>query len=339
MKDNVILSVCIPTYNRSQRVFATVSKILSYQSKEIEVVVVDNDSTDDTFNRLKSITDDRLVIHKNETNIGGPRNLIQSLLISKGNYKVLLSDEDELYLESIIDLIKSNDLHSPFYIEGKEHIIDSLINESSKLISPSFINYLKYSESTNYMTGMVFSNLGTEELNSILELIGDYVYPQNIIKNLKISQGNAIFTNLHFFKRGEYDKYYNSSDKNGDFYFSPRGRLQLYKEEILHHNLIYKFSRIKSIIILLRSFFKLSKLIIGFRSLIVELDEYHMVNFPELCHRRFSIDSDYVQNMKDGRDCYLEFIGSDLKFLVPRLALYTIIQIYINFNKVKLRLV
>jgi hypothetical protein len=46
-KDKIILSFCIPTYNRALRVYELVQNLLSYPNSNIEVVVLDNFSTPD----------------------------------------------------------------------------------------------------------------------------------------------------------------------------------------------------------------------------------------------------------------------------------------------------
>ena len=42
MNDSPIISICIPTYNRKDKVYELVSNILKYKGNEIEVAVLDN---------------------------------------------------------------------------------------------------------------------------------------------------------------------------------------------------------------------------------------------------------------------------------------------------------
>lgn len=57
-----LLSVVIPTADRSDLVVRAVNSILSSANENVEVVVVDDASTDDTVVRLKAFEDDRLKI-------------------------------------------------------------------------------------------------------------------------------------------------------------------------------------------------------------------------------------------------------------------------------------
>lgn len=54
-----LLSICIPTYNRASIIRDCVDSCLEINSKNIEIVVTDNASTDGTYNELKDIKDSR----------------------------------------------------------------------------------------------------------------------------------------------------------------------------------------------------------------------------------------------------------------------------------------
>lgn len=101
-----ILSFCIPTYNRADLVVKSVKSILKYQGDDIEVVVSDNGSTDDTVKKLREIHDNRLKISSNESNFGFEFNLVKVLKLAHGDFLFLLSDEDTILSEKINKLIK-----------------------------------------------------------------------------------------------------------------------------------------------------------------------------------------------------------------------------------------
>lgn len=95
------LSFCIPTYNRSTTVHALVSRVLSCTDSDIEVVVLDNGSTDDTLERLAGIADPRVTVCSNGSNRGVLFNVVNVLLHGRGEYCVLLLDKDSLDPECI----------------------------------------------------------------------------------------------------------------------------------------------------------------------------------------------------------------------------------------------
>lgn len=108
-KDNAnkspLVSVIIPTYNRANKIVRAVSSCLSQTYKNIEIIIVDDASTDKTKTTISSIVKRnprkriryiRLIKNKGET---GAR--IEGILASKGIYIAFLDSDDELTTESI----------------------------------------------------------------------------------------------------------------------------------------------------------------------------------------------------------------------------------------------
>lgn len=100
IKDTPILSFCIPTWNRAERVYNCVTHILKSDYKNIEVVVSNNASTDNTLELLHSINDSRLKIFTNTMNIAS---LNWPLAVSRasGQWAALMSDEDFVELDNM----------------------------------------------------------------------------------------------------------------------------------------------------------------------------------------------------------------------------------------------
>lgn len=90
------LSICIPTYNRIDSLKPLVERVLSCDSTDIEVVVLDNASTDDTPAVLATVADPRLTVHRNEANRGVLFNILNVLDKARGRRAVLLLDKDNL---------------------------------------------------------------------------------------------------------------------------------------------------------------------------------------------------------------------------------------------------
>ena len=85
-----ILSICIPTYNRAETLKKNVISILNYPSQDLEVVVSDNCSTDETIKILNEINDDRLSVHSNSKNIGSWLNGFKCAQYSRGGFFVMV---------------------------------------------------------------------------------------------------------------------------------------------------------------------------------------------------------------------------------------------------------
>lgn len=99
--NKIELSFCIPTYNRVQGVYKLVTDILSCHDENIEIVVLDNGSTDETLNTLQSIKDKRLVVYSNGENKGGLYNVVNVINKARGEYLVFTTDKDHIDFNEI----------------------------------------------------------------------------------------------------------------------------------------------------------------------------------------------------------------------------------------------
>ncbi len=105
MEKELLLSICIPTYNRADIVEDSVNRFLNIFKKcdWIEIVVNDNCSTDGTMERLSSIKDDKLHLYRNESNIRY-LNLIECHKKARGKFTLLIADEDELIVDNLDEI-------------------------------------------------------------------------------------------------------------------------------------------------------------------------------------------------------------------------------------------
>lgn len=101
--NSVSLSFCIPTFNRSQAVNRLVREILNCKATDIEVVVLDNGSTDDTLISLNTVKDSRLSIYSNGENRGALYNMVNVLCKGTGIFLVYSTDQDHVDSSKIDD--------------------------------------------------------------------------------------------------------------------------------------------------------------------------------------------------------------------------------------------
>lgn len=115
MNDMPKVSICIPTYNRSKYLNNTIQSALAQHYPNIEVIVSDNASTDDTLLRLAAVHDSRLIVLKQSSNIGMANNWNACLNRASGEYFILLSDDDWLEpaaIQKMVELFKNGSLQS-----------------------------------------------------------------------------------------------------------------------------------------------------------------------------------------------------------------------------------
>jgi glycosyltransferase involved in cell wall biosynthesis len=90
------VSVCIPVYNGERFIRACIESVLVQSMGDLELVVVDNASTDGTASVIASINDPRIRYIRNDTNIGSLGNFNKCIEEARGEYFVLLPHDDLL---------------------------------------------------------------------------------------------------------------------------------------------------------------------------------------------------------------------------------------------------
>jgi len=68
MIEKPLVSIIIPTYNRAKYIKKAIHSCLNQSYKNIEVLVIDDCSPDNTKEVIESIKDDRIKYFKNEKN-------------------------------------------------------------------------------------------------------------------------------------------------------------------------------------------------------------------------------------------------------------------------------
>ncbi|MFT4283121.1 MAG: glycosyltransferase family 2 protein [Candidatus Woesearchaeota archaeon] len=96
-----LVSIIIPTFNRSEFVLSAVKSALNQTYKNIEVIVVDDFSTDDTFKVISKLRSKKLKVFRNAKNSGGPFSRNKGLSLAKGEFINFLDDDDYLYPKKI----------------------------------------------------------------------------------------------------------------------------------------------------------------------------------------------------------------------------------------------
>ena len=96
MTSNKKISICIPTYNRSETVYRLLTQIISFDLKDIlDVIVIDDASTDNTYQHLIGLADgDDIRISRNERNVGLTGNILNCFNECKTEYLIYMADDE-----------------------------------------------------------------------------------------------------------------------------------------------------------------------------------------------------------------------------------------------------
>jgi glycosyltransferase involved in cell wall biosynthesis len=91
---NPKVTIAIPTYNRSKLVVRAIGSALEQTYADIEVIVCNDASTDDTVERVANISDPRLRLFTHPRNVGSSQNYNFALKQARGEFFTALMDDD-----------------------------------------------------------------------------------------------------------------------------------------------------------------------------------------------------------------------------------------------------
>lgn len=125
--DNPKVSICIPTYCRYPLLRRALTSALAQDFGPLEIIVSDNASDDGSWEETAKLgaLDPRIIVRRNETNLGWTGNVNACISAARGEYIVFLCDDDELlpgmitssyeFMEAHLD---AGLVHAPAYYVG-----------------------------------------------------------------------------------------------------------------------------------------------------------------------------------------------------------------------------
>ncbi|MBF0327725.1 MAG: glycosyltransferase family 2 protein [Nitrospirae bacterium] len=105
---NICLSICIPVYNFGAFIGETLASIIPQATEEVEIVIVDGASTDNTAEVITSVqrTFPRLRYHRLEKKGGIDRDMAKSVELAQGEYCWLFGGDDIMIPGAIADILR-----------------------------------------------------------------------------------------------------------------------------------------------------------------------------------------------------------------------------------------
>lgn len=108
-----LISIVIPTHNRKELLFRLIKSILSGNYKHIEIIIVDDASSDKTYEQVysKYKKNKKIKIIRNKTNLQTAASKNKGIKMAKGKYLFFVDDDNILSkktISSLVDLIESD---------------------------------------------------------------------------------------------------------------------------------------------------------------------------------------------------------------------------------------
>ena len=101
--ENPLISVLLSVYNDDKNIQKSIDSILSQSYKNIELLVIDDCSTDNTYKIINDIKDIRVRIFRNKNNQGLTKSLNTLIKESKGQI-LARQDSDDISLPNRLEI-------------------------------------------------------------------------------------------------------------------------------------------------------------------------------------------------------------------------------------------
>ena len=97
-----LVSIFINAYNSENFILEAVGSVLNQSYKNIQLVVIDDCSTDKTYELLKTVKDNRLELYKNEVNMGISYTCNRGIDLCRGEY-IAHIDSDDVWMVNMLE--------------------------------------------------------------------------------------------------------------------------------------------------------------------------------------------------------------------------------------------
>lgn len=174
---NDMVSVIIPNYNNEIFLKNVISKILENTYNNIEIIIIDDKSTDNSVNIINQFSNNKIKLYINNKNNGTYYCRNKGILMSKGGYILNIDGDDYIdstYIENMVNSLKNFDKN----IWGYGRIFERVyLNNNLNIIGKkkaSFYNILFKRKLFNYLGFFNKSRFGADSEFIFRAKIYDY---------------------------------------------------------------------------------------------------------------------------------------------------------------------
>ncbi|MEM7819481.1 MAG: glycosyltransferase [Candidatus Aenigmatarchaeota archaeon] len=258
------VSICIPSYNYGNYISQAIESVLNQTFENFELIIVDNNSIDDTDYIVKKIKDKRIRYIKNKQNVGMVKNFNRCVSLAKGKYILILPADDRLLpkmLEKELEIFKKDKkiglvysaftqvdannniikIHKPY---NKNYINEGL-DEVEKLILGNYIPF-----SCLIIKKECFDKLGKFDENLVFSFDWD-MWIRILLNGFKIGYVSDILAIYRLHEKSETSKLL----KDGKIEKDKWNVLEkLFKNENINKKILNKLAGIKFAVIIFNIF-------------------------------------------------------------------------------------
>jgi glycosyltransferase involved in cell wall biosynthesis len=196
------ISICIPQYNRVKYLLKSL-EIIAFQSYEnIEIVISDDCSTDDTEEQIRSIIPTYkypIIYHKNEINKGYDFNYRNCISLASGKYAFVIGNDDSIWgnnsIQYLVNFLNENNFPDIGFCNMiEESTGGTLINRAvtTKLIGTGVDVALKNYSCFSFVGGLIYKKDTFDKYNT--SKYDGSIYAQMYLGVYIINTGAQLFS-------------------------------------------------------------------------------------------------------------------------------------------------
>lgn len=241
----LILSICIPYYNRIHALKENLAMIFQSSSNEFEVVVVDNSSPTDVRKELRDIRDSRLRIIRREEPVSPGENGVSSIIAAKGKYAFLCLDKNYIIgyeIDQFIDCLKKHPKLCGGYCRFRSTEEEAVQKSKRKFKIYGKRAPLKFCYGNHHPTGMFYrTEIIQHAYPGLLQreienpYICDILAAECAVRGSMMEYDYPIWYSYKGLQE-EQVKSYSYSFKAQNIWFTPENRIKSFKEFCSHLN-------------------------------------------------------------------------------------------------------
>ena len=201
------VSVIIPTYNRGDIIGNSIKSVLNQTYKNLEVIVVDDGSTDNTFQEINKIKDNRIIYIKLENNTGGANARNIGIKNASGQF-ISFQDSDDIFYPNKIEIQLKNIINKRsdfdfckikvFHNSSYTYLIPNEKQEKSILNNSIFDELISRGNFISTQAIIIRAKFMKKySFDPQMPRLQDYDIILRMIPQVKISYTNEILVDLH----------------------------------------------------------------------------------------------------------------------------------------------
>jgi len=165
-----LISITLATYNGEKYIQEQIASLLAQSYQNFEILIQDDNSSDNTISVIENFKDPRIKIEKNSTNLGYIKNFECVLKRAKGDY-IAICDQDDIWREDKLEmLLREIDNNALIYADSL--LVDENGNSLNKRLSQKLKNnFISSKEPLNFLYDNAVSAHAALFKRELLEII------------------------------------------------------------------------------------------------------------------------------------------------------------------------